>query len=59
MKELIRMGKAYPTGFDMWLAVIAILIGFDKHVPWWVYGLAAVEFIAIVALAVAAKMENK
>jgi hypothetical protein len=34
-----------PTAIDMWLAVIAICLAFDRKIPWMVWGFLAMEIM--------------
>lgn len=51
MDDIKRIIGTFPTGADLWLAVLAIAAMFDRHVPWWVWLLFGLEVaVGITAL---------
>lgn len=46
MKLLQEMISTMPNAADMWLFLIILLHAFGKKIPWFLWGLFVIEFLA-------------
>jgi|GEM_PF-4074558 len=58
LNKIFNRVRALPMAADMWLAVVVLLVAFDKPVRWYVWTILAMEIVGCICIGILEKLNG-